>query len=91
MYDSFLALLQMMMSQMSPGHSQNISVAGAPEREEKVDDDGEKQIEAVEEVEAVNLCSSKDEKAKTKNKEIKNQKNKIVHVKVNKNKIKKLS
>ncbi len=70
----FFALLQMML-QISPA-SQNIS--DAPKREEKVNDNGEKEVEAEEEVDAVDLCTSDDEKIE----ENKNQKNKIVHVSI---------
>jgi len=61
---NFIFVLLQMMLQMSLGASQNVSVAAAMEREEKVDDDGEKEVEAVEEVNAVNLCTSEDEKEK---------------------------
>jgi len=54
----FFALLQMML-QISPA-SQNVS--DAPGRGEKVNDDGEKEVEAEEEVDAVDLCTSDDEK-----------------------------
>ncbi len=58
-HNFFFALLQVM-SQMSPRASQNVS--DAPKREEKVNDNGEKEVEAVEEVDAVDLCTSDDEK-----------------------------
>jgi len=56
-----------MMSQMSPGASQNVS--DALEREEKDNDGGEKEMEALEEVEAVNLCTSNEKKKKKLRKE----------------------
>jgi len=56
----FFALLQMML-QISPA-SQNIS--HAPRREENNNDNGEKEVEVEEEVDAVDLCTSDDEKWK---------------------------
>ena len=70
----FFALSQMML-QISPA-SQNIS--HAPGREENNNDDREKEVEVEEEVDAVDLCTSDDEKME----ENKNQKNKIVHVSI---------
>ena len=64
----FFALLQMML-QISPT-SQNVS--DAPKREEKVNDDGEKEVEAEEEVDAVDLCTSDGEKTEEKNPEKQN-------------------
>ena len=73
-WNFFFVLLQMM-SQISPA-SQNIS--HAPKREEQNNDAREKKVEAEEEVDTVDLCTSDDEKIE----EYKNQKNKIVHVSV---------
>jgi len=59
----FIFALLQMMSQMPPGPSQNVSVAAATEREENVDDDGEKEVK--EEVKAVKEVKA-DEKMKMK-------------------------
>ncbi len=64
----FFVLLQMML-QISPA-SQNVS--HAPGREENNNDNGEKEVEVEEEVDAVDLCTSDDEKMKkTKTRETK--------------------
>jgi len=50
-----------MMLQISPA-SENIS--DVPKSKEEVNDNGEKEVESVKEVDAVNLCTSDDEKNK---------------------------